>query len=353
MFLDWSAPMRAFFAPETDAHDPRFFLVRGRVVANEERPERAARLLAGLARHGLRTETPPEIGDAGVQAVHRERYLRFLADASAHWSALPGAGPETVANVHPAFDDVVSPSYPESLVGRAGWHMADTACPIGPGSFAAALRGADTALAAAAAVMDGAVAAYALCRPPGHHATAERAGGHCLINNAAVAATALRRQHARVAVLDIDVHHGNGTQSIFYARDDVLTVSIHADPASFYPFFVGHAAERGAGAGEGFNLNLPLPLGSGNRDWLAAITAGLERVADFDPGAVVLSLGLDAHENDPLRGLSVSTAGFDAAGQLIGQAPWPMVLVQEGGYLSPDLTETLDAFLRGFLAQRG
>jgi acetoin utilization deacetylase AcuC-like enzyme len=344
--------MRAFFAPETDAHDPHFFLVRGRLVANEERPERARRLLAGLARHAITTEAPPAAETASVLAVHGPRYLQFLEVASRDWSSLQGAGAEAVPNVHPAFDDGPAPSYPASLVGQAGWHMADTACPVGPGSYRAARRAVDTAVAATQAVVAGAPHAYALCRPPGHHATAERAGGHCLLNNAAVAASVLRQHHERVAILDIDVHHGNGTQSIFYDRADVLTVSIHADPTGFYPFFVGHAHETGVGAGEGANVNLPLPLGTANTGWLGAVADGLTRLTAFDPGAVVLSLGLDAHERDPLRGLAVSTPGFEAAGQMIGQAPWPMVLVQEGGYLSPDLTETLDAFLTGFLAQR-
>ena len=344
--------MDCFFAPETDAHDPQFFLLRGRVAANEERAERAAHLLAGLGRLGLGVQAPPRFGREALLAVHTPRFLDFLDHAFAAWQALPGAGPEVVANVHPPAGEAVALRYPDSLVGRAGWHMADAACPIGPHSAEAARRAADTALAAADAVLGGARHAYALCRPPGHHASADRAAGHCLLNNAAMAAARLRQGHARVAVLDIDVHHGNGTQSIFYGRGDVLTVSVHADPMQFYPFFTGHAGETGIGEGLGACLNLPLPVGSGDAAWLAALTAALDRVHDSAPGALVLSLGLDVHEADPFRGMAVTLDGLRAAGRLVGGTALPVVLVQEGGYLSPVLADTLAAFLGGFLEAR-
>ncbi|MFN3613881.1 MAG: histone deacetylase family protein, partial [Rubrimonas sp.] len=170
---------------------------------------------------------------------------------------------------------------------------------------------------------------------------------HFFINNSAVAAMRLRRAHDRVAVLDVDVHHGNGTQGIFYARADVLTVSVHADPSGFYPFYCGHAHERGEGAGFGANLNLPLPQGSGDAAWLDALRRGLAAVQAFRPGAMVLALGLDAHVSDPFKGMAVTTEGFRAAGRLIGACPIPTAIVQEGGYLSADLTDTLAAFLTG------
>lgn len=342
--------MLAFFAPETDAHDPQFFLLRGAVARNEERPERARRLLDGLGRLGLTTAEPPRCGVGPCLAVHGPDYLAFLEGAWDAWQALPGAGPEVVANAHPVRG---SATRPEGVIGQAGWFMADAACPIGPGTWSAALRSAETAVAAADAVLGGARQAYALCRPPGHHAGRDLAGGHCYLNNAAIAAERLRGGHARVAVLDIDVHHGNGTQAIFWARGDVLCVSVHADPSVFYPFFAGHAHEIGEGAGSGATLNMPLPRGSGDADWLAALATACARVAAFEPGGMVLSLGLDAHVDDPFRGLAVSTEGFFEAGRMIGALPLPMVLVQEGGYLSPALGDTLAAFLGGFLAVRG
>lgn len=336
-----------YYAPETEAHDPRFWMLRGVPGPNKELPERARRLLAGLAQLKLEPESPPQSDRAALRAIHTERYLDFLECAWEEWQKFPGAGPEVVANLHA---QKASQTYPEGIVGRAGWHMADTACPVGRDSWSAALRGVDTALAAADAVLKGARGSYALCRPPGHHADADSAAGHCFLNNSAVAAQQLLTRHDRVAVLDIDVHHGNGTQQIFYDRDDVVTVSIHAAPENFYPFYQGYAHETGVGRGAGCNLNLPLRLGLGDADWLSAIGAALKRIHDARPGALVLALGLDAHENDPLRGLAVTTAGFARAGSLIADAGLPTVMVQEGGYLSDDLTRNIASFLGGWLA---
>ncbi|MEO1722883.1 MAG: histone deacetylase family protein [Pseudomonadota bacterium] len=336
--------MRVFHHPGTNAHDPHFFMVRGRVVANEERPARTERLLDGIARLGLKPEAPTRCDDEALLAVHSAEYLGFLSTAWEQWQALPGAGPEVVANIHPHRG---RGTYPDALVARAGWHMADTAAPIGEGTWAAARHAADCAVAAADAVLDGAPRAYALCRPPGHHAYRDMAGGHCFLNNAAIAVERLRRRHGRVAVLDIDVHHGNGTQSIFYDRGDVLTVSIHADPHNFYPFYVGHTHETGDGAGEGANLNLPLPLGSGDAVWLETLGRALDRLGAFAPDAVVLALGLDVHEDDPLKGLAITTEGIGAAGRLLTKLDVPVMITQEGGYLSAALSDNIAVFLHG------
>nr|WP_111299522.1 histone deacetylase family protein [Paracoccus saliphilus] len=335
-----------FYAPETAAHDPQFWMLRGVPMRNKESAERADRLLAGLALAGLTAETPPRTDHTPMRQVHTARYLDFLHNGWAEWQKAPGAGPEVVANLHP---QKATQNYPLGITGRAGWHMSDTGCPLGRDTYAAALRGVDTALAATKAVLDGARAAYALCRPPGHHADADTAAGHCFLNNSAIAAQALRARHDRVAVLDIDVHHGNGTQEIFYDRADVLTVSVHAAPDAFYPFYLGYDHETGRGDGQGMNLNLPLPLGSGDADWLAAIDRALDRIRAFAPQALVLALGLDAHENDPFQGLRVTTAGFALAAARIKAAGLPTVVVQEGGYMSQDLTLNLASFLRGWI----
>jgi acetoin utilization deacetylase AcuC-like enzyme len=198
-------------------------------------------------------------------------------------------------------------------------------------------------------LLDGERAAYALCRPPGHHAFSDMAGGFCYLNNSAIAAEMLRRAHDRVAILDVDLHHGNGTQGIFYQRGDVLTVSIHADPERFYPFFWGYANETGAADGAGCNLNLPLPRGSGDDVFVAALDTAVERVRQFAPGALVVALGLDAFEGDPFGGLRVSTPGFAEIARRISAAlPLPTLLVQEGGYLCDGLGDNLQSFLAGF-----
>ena len=197
-------------------------------------------------------------------------------------------------------------------------------------------------------MIGGARAAYALCRPPGHHAFADLAGGFCFLNNTAIVAERAVRAGLRPAVVDVDLHHGNGTQGIFYARGDVLTVSVHADPARYYPFFWGHAQERGEGAGLGANLNLPIPRGTADEGFLAALSEGIERVRAFAPDILVVALGLDPFEGDPFGGLAVTTAGFGRIGAALGALGLPTVLVQEGGYLCPALGENLAAALSGF-----
>jgi len=254
-----------------------------------------------------------------------------------------------VPNIHP---DRRNGSYPASAVGQAGFHMLDTGCPIGAETWVSALASAHTAVQGAALLLDEEMAAYALCRPPGHHAGRDFAAGFCYLNNSAIAAQELLAEFGRVAILDIDVHHGNGTQDIFYQRSDVLTVSLHADPLRFYPFFWGHAAERGEGEGLGYNLNIPLPRGTGDKDYLDELDRALQRIESFAPGALVVALGLDAHESDPFQGLAVSTAGFSKVASRIATLELPTLLVQEGGYLSDDLGHNLQSFLEGFTAWR-
>ena len=337
--------MKAVFDVGHIDHDPQFFLQRGKVRRTTEVPERADQLLAGLKSGRHDTQLPERFGLGPVSAVHTPEYLSFMAEAYDAWTALGDSGPEIIPNIHPSR---YRPTYPTSIVGRAGWHMADTACPFGPGTWKAAQLAADVALTATELVLSGERAAYALCRPPGHHAYADMAGGFCFLNNAAISAQRLRRQYDRVVILDVDVHHGNGTQGIFYRRADVMTVSIHADPAQLYPFFWGHAAERGEAAGEGYNLNLPLAHGSGDDVFMAALEKAATRIRMFSAGALVLALGLDASEQDPYKALAVTTKGFERIGAAVARIGLPTVIIQEGGYLSPILGDNLAAALKGF-----
>lgn len=341
--------MKIVYSDKHAAHDPQTFIVRGVKQRSAEQPERATRLLAAAQGAGHQVLAPRAYGAAPAASVHTPDYIDFLQTAAREWAKLPGASSEVVPNVHPARAHA---SYPKALAGRAGWHQVDMACPIGPGTWDAALASSEVAATAADLVLDGERQAYALCRPPGHHAYADMAGGFCFLNNTAVAAQRLRTTHARVAVLDVDVHHGNGTQGIFYERADVLTVSIHADPNNYYPYFWGHAHEHGAAAGAGYNLNLPLPLGSPDPVWLAAGDTAFARLSEFAPTALVVALGLDASESDPLQGLKVSGAGFHAMAAKIARLGLPTVLVQEGGYLSDDLGRNLVQFLAGFESGR-
>jgi len=341
--------MQVVYAPNHRGHRPRHFLVAGALKPSPELPERADALLAAVEAAGYRLVQPPACDPGPREAAHSLDYLQFLETIQARWRRIDGAGAEVVPNVHPARGPA---GYPESAVGQAGYHMADTACPISEGTWEAVCASADSAAHAAALLLEGEREVYALRRPPGHHAFADMAGGFCYLNNTAIAAQRLRDRNARVAILDVDVHHGNGTQAIFYRRPDVLTVSLHADPASFYPFFWGYAHEQGDGPGEGANLNIPLARGTGDKAYLENLATALERVDAYAPEALVVALGLDAYESDPLAGLSITTDGFARIGSAIGSLGLPTALVQEGGYLSDALGRNLAAFLSGFLDRR-
>lgn len=338
--------MRAFAHPHQSRHSPHFFLQRGQVRRHFEVPERAEALLAGLQRMGAEIETPPLVPQEALLTVHDEGYIAFLAEAAGIWAALPDSGPEVVANMHPSPEMLAQGAQLSApIVGRAGWYTADTACPIGPGTWDSVLSSASCALAGAAVAAEGGTA-YALSRPPGHHAYAARAGGHCYVNNSALAAEALRRAGAnRVAVIDIDAHHGNGTQGIFWERADVLTLSVHGDPAAYYPWYVGHVGEAGAGAGAGFNGNYPLPQGTEDEAWLAAISTAAARARAYGAEALVVPLGFDASEKEPLTFLRVSEEGFSRAAEILAALRLPTVIVQEGGYNTEVIGGLLERFL--------
>lgn len=337
--------MKYVFADAQSLHDPKFFLASGRMAQNEEVPARAGILSAGAERAGLTRMTPEDLGLGAIARCHTPEYLQFLKNIYARWSRRPDAPAEVIPNIHPQRRDF---GYPASADGQVGYHTVDSSAPIGEHTWESAYWSAQTAAHAAMLVCNGDDSAYALCRPPGHHAGRDIAGGFCYLNNAGVAAEVLRQKHERVAILDIDVHHGNGTQDVFYQRSDVLTISLHADPVRFYPFFWGHASERGEGPGQGYNLNLPLPRRTPDTEYLKALDQALLRIDGFAPDALVVAVGLDAYEGDPFQGLGISTPGFGKIAGAIAQLGLPTVLVQEGGYICPELGDNLTSFLTGF-----
>src|SRR5215218_10097353 len=235
---------------------------------------------------------------------------------------------------------------PGGGVGRAGWFCFDTATPLVAGSFAAAAAAADAALTAADLVAGGEPAAYALCRPPGHHAGPGYSGGFCLLNNAAVAARRLAAL-GRVAVVDVDFHHGNGTQDIFWEDPEVLYVSLHGDPAAHYPHFTGAADEVGEGPGRGTTRNLPLPDGTGDDAYLDALGEAMALVTAFDPATLVVSAGFDTFAGDPIGAFAVTTDGFRRTGAALAAAGRPTLVVQEGGYAVEALGANAVALLDG------
>ena len=337
--------MKAILDNRQEKHDPQNFMANGVVSRSPEQPARIGVLKAAAEEAGYTFETPADAGIGPIAAVHSAEYLTFLQTIHRRWSRIEGAAPEVIPNIHPANR---TDSYPKSAIGQAGFHQADTACPIAEHTWESAYWSAQTAITGADLVASGETGVYALCRPPGHHAFADLAGGFCFLNNSAIAAEHLRTSGLRPAILDVDVHHGNGTQGIFYRSKDILTASIHADPARFYPFYWGHAHERGEGDGLGYNLNLPLPRGTGDDDFLKTLDTALASVGAFGADCLIVALGLDASIDDPFKGLAVTSGGFRRIGQRLAEEGIPTLLVQEGGYLSDSLGPSLRSVLAGY-----
>jgi len=339
-------------------HEPGGEVWVGVRTPGTELPERAERIRAELA--GARIVEAREQPDSALLAVHDGALLDYLSRAWSDWQAAgldrdPGQD-RVVPYIfsHPGlFSAGVAPVDPAAASARAGRFAYDTMTLIGPGTWEAARAAAEAAITAADLVLAGEPAAYACVRPPGHHATRGAFGGSCYLNNAAAAAARLRSGGAgRVAVLDIDAHHGNGTQAIFYEDREVLVGSVHVDPAAgWFPHFLGLAGETGAAAGAGANRNLPLAPGSGDEPWLDGVRLLSEWAAAGGAEALVVALGVDAAGGDPQSPLEVTAAGFRAAGRTLGELGLPTVLVQEGGYdldtLGPLVREVLEGVEEG------
>lgn len=345
--------MQAFFSADQLLHDPQQFMRLGRICKPTDLPTRAEALMAALGARGIAVVESPDAGCAALEQVHSIDYLDYLQSAFERWQALgqPGFEPgiEVLPNLSP-HGVRAGPCPSPSVIAQTGWYIGDLACPIGPHTWRSVLRSAHAALAAAEAVHATGGIAYALCRPSGHHAQRARAGGFCYVNNSAIAAAQLRQTHGRVAVLDIDAHHGDGTQQIFYDRGDVLTVSTHADPSHYYPWYTGYAHERGVGEGEGCNLNLPLAHGSGNAAFEIALDQAIAAIECFQPDALVLPLGFDTYKDDPISVLKFDFEAFRMAGARVRALGLPTVVVQEGGYMVEAIGAALDAFLEGLQA---
>lgn len=343
--------MRAFYHPDQALHDPKQFMRFGKVVAPKDLPERTQRLLGALAKHGIAPERPPAHGLQPILAVHDEGFLTFLRSAWERWQELPAErGPEAWPNTFPYWsgrpdEDVRSPCRATGFIGQLGWYLGDLSVPVGEHCWISTLRSAETAVSGADAIIAGERFAYALCRPSGHHARSDRASGFCYLNNSAIAAQRLRSTFSKIAVLDVDAHHGDGTQQIFYRRPDVLTISIHADPSNYYPFFTGYSDETGNGPGEGFNLNLPLRHGAGGAEMAAALDKAGDAIRAFGAEALVVPLGFDAHKDDPIGVLKLESADFAAIGTKVKALALPTLVVQEGGYAIEAIGNCLDAFL--------
>ena len=348
--------MKTFYNHLHAQHQGKVEMFRGALVPCFEVPARADHVLAELQRRHLGTvEAPHAFDDSALTAIHSPRYLNFLATAWSQWVALDPANANTdiLPSVWPTrtFRTDIEP---DNFAAKVGLYSFDAGSPFTSGTWVAARAGAHCALSAAQQVLAGDRAAFALSRPPGHHAGADFFGGYCFLNNAALAAQYLLNQGQtagikKVAILDVDYHHGNGTQAIFYDRHDVFFASIHGDPRTEYPFYLGHADEVGAGAGVGANLNLPLARGTDFAAWSDALTHALAAIAGFGADALVVSLGLDTFEGDPISGFRLKSDDYLRMGERLAQVGLPTVLVFEGGYaveeVGTNAANVLEAFV--------
>jgi acetoin utilization deacetylase AcuC-like enzyme len=339
--------VKIFYSETHRKHEPPFEVFDGGVrVPYLENPDRMDKILSALRDVDWAEIQPPtDFGLAPILAVHDKAYLDFLASA---WTEWLDSHPQDPSTLLPAtFALRRQPHIPKSLLGRAGYYIMDLSACIVEGTYQAALASANCALSAAESVFGGQHNAFGLCRPPGHHAGKDYAGGYCFINNAAVAANWLS-QKGRVAVLDVDYHCGNGTQDIFYDRNDVLTISIHADPDFEYPSYIGYADERGVDKGIGFHHNYPLPKGTDDDAYLETLDQALQKIRDFKPAYLVVSAGMDIYADDPLGTIKVTTDGIGEIAKRIAALDLSTAIIMEGGYANQALGKNILAFLSPF-----
>ncbi len=347
--VDGYEDLQTYYSPAHFAHAPQEEFEAGRLTPAVEIPERAERVRVRIEERKLGPILPPaEFGNAPLVRVHDADFIAFLCEAHDEWvkrygdraaAAVPSAWPAGGLRRQLRGD----------IEARLGSYTFDTATPILKGTWQAARNATNVTLSAARAIHQSERSAFALSRPPGHHASADLYGGYCYLNNVAIAAQWFVDQGLRPAILDVDYHHGNGTQAIFYNRPDVLFVSIHADPSFAYPHFLGFADERGEGAGEDANVNMPLPR---KTEWFAyaeALRTAVARVKDFGPDIVLVSLGLDTFDGDPISGFKLKTEDYKRMGALLKTLGKPTLFVFEGGYNLEALAENTVNVLESYL----
>lgn len=314
--------IKAYYNPDHVLHNPQYELYDGLETEYSEKPDRIRAIIGGLEQanvslHSVKVDVPHKL----LCKIHDERYVAFLKNKS--------------ANVNDRKQ--IIPSY----------YIEDTYTPLTRHTYNVALHSAGLALHGAKKLLSNPKdVIYALCRPPGHHAEKKAMGGYCYFNNSAIAAQFLS-EHGRVAILDVDYHHGNGTQESFYNRDDVLYVSMHADPETAFPYLTGFAQEIGTGVGEGFNINLPLEPGTDNKEYLAVLDKAIDHIAKFKPDFIVLSMGFDTYEEDPIGGMGLNEEVYGEIGFRVASINRPLLIVQEGGYNIDKLGELTVNFIDG------
>ena len=341
--------MQTIYAEQQARHHPELEFFEGELKHYHDSPQRAQIILDAIRQSALGTIVPPhDDGLAPILAIHDAEYVAYLQRAYVNWIAEGGIR----AGVYPdTFSTRRNGHRPTRISALAGYYSTDLTAVITEGTWQAAYWSAQCALTAAHEVLNGARSCFALCRPPGHHAAADMCGGYCFLNNAAIAAHELitcAPGSSRVALLDIDFHHGNGTQAIFYSRADVLYVSLHGDPDRQYPYFSGAADECGEGAGQGTTINYPLPIGVTDDQYLATLEQAEERIRQYMPQYLVISLGVDGYADDPLGDFVLSADAFPLIGRQIAQLNLPAVFIMEGGYAIQQLGRNVAGVLNGY-----
>jgi len=341
------ATMKIFYGPNHQQHDPPFegYDASG-TQPSYEKAVRADSVYAALQKTDWAEFHPPvDFGMEPIRAIHSEPYLNYLRTAYQNWkSHSPVEGLAFIPGTYG-----INYQKTRSLSGRerSGFFLLDTTVAVTPGTFQAAMLAAHSALTGAQSLTKGDAAAFALTRPPGHHAGSEMCGGYCYFNNAAIAAQWLSG-YGKVAVLDVDYHAGNGTQAIFYDRADVLTVSLHADPEKEYPYYAGYATETGSGPGSGHHRNFPMPFGTDLPVYLGTLEAAIDLILRTVPDYLVVSAGMDIYKDDPLGNFNLTQDDIHQIGCEISELALPTLIVMEGGYDLPSLGANFAAFLEPF-----
>ncbi len=340
--------MKVVFAEAHRGHDPVYQIVGFEKTAYPERCERLDNIGRSLDPAAFEFVSPLPCDRRAAASIHSEDYLTYLSSAYQRWVAAGYSGDGVVPDT---FAFRIPSRKADGILNQAGWHCFDSSTPIVEGTYDASLYSAGCAITGASLLREGNGHAYAMCRPPGHHSGSDYCGGFCYLNNAALAANHLLTSgpkasgRPKVAILDIDYHHGNGTQDIFYGTNEVFFVSLHADPNQSYPYYWGHEEEKGRGAGTGYTMNLPLPLGTNAADYMKGLERGLDGIHRYDPAYLIVSLGTDTCAADPLGTFDLPVAAFAQMGGMIAGLRRPTLIVQEGGYLVDELGLCVASFL--------
>ncbi|MBO9479338.1 histone deacetylase family protein [Shimia sp. R11_0] len=339
--------METIFSEQHRLRDANTEFFGGELIAPHEKPSRAEYVLDRVKNRRLgKISAPQDFGLAPIHAIHDAGFVRFLQTIWEEWTA-EGFKGEAMPTALPVRR--MAQTCPNFVEGKLGFYANSVETSLTQGTWQAAYASAQVALTGASRLQTGSSAVFSLCRPPGHHAFSDSYGGFCFLNNAAIAAQSMLDNGAkRVAILDVDFHHGNGTQDIFYDRNDVLFVSLHGDPMETFPYFLGHADETGIGVGEDYNLNIPMPAGTPFEIWREALQIGLEKVRNFGAEALIISLGVDTFENDPISFFKLMSDDFLTMGEDIAKMGMPTQFVMEGGYDVEEIGVNAVNVLEGF-----